>query len=166
MINLNKATTNKQFEAIEELSGEILPEAYETIIPGDHINYLFEKSHSAKAIQGHVLQENYLYYLITNDNINIGYLGIELSKNSLIISKLYLLKSCRGIGAGTVAMSFVDQLARDFNISEIELTVHKENKSAIQFYTKRGFIITDLLFHQFENGHSLEGFRMVKVVST
>jgi diamine N-acetyltransferase len=165
MIELKKASTHKDFETIEGLAREILPEAYDSIIAPDHIFYLLKKSHSAIAIEDQIANENYQYYLLTFNNLEVGYLGIQYLADRIIVSKLYILKSFRGKKIGTRALSFVNDMAKQFNISKIELTVHKQNIETIDIYSKNGFAIIESLSHKFENGHSLEGFKMEKVLS-
>lgn len=165
MIELRKATTYNDLETIEGLAKEILPEAYDSIIPIEHIYYLLEKSHSAKAIQDQIMNKSCQYYLLTFNDFKVGYLGIELLDDAVIISKLYILKSFRGKKIGKMALSFVDDTAIRSNIYKIELTVHQNNQETIDIYSKAGFIIIETLFHKFGNGQSLQGFKMIKILT-
>lgn len=164
MIELRKATNYKNYELIEKLAREILPEAYESIIHIDHIHFLIEKSHAATAIDAQVSNKNYEYYLISNNEALVGYLGIEFIQDTIVISKLYILKSYRRKGIGAFVMSFLHELALELTVSKIQLTVHKLNQASIDFYSRQGYLITDSLIHQFENGHVLEGFQLTKVI--
>jgi ribosomal protein S18 acetylase RimI-like enzyme len=124
-----------------------------------------DKSHSVKAIHNQITNEKYRYYILYFDKLSIGYLGVARSDDALIICKLYILKSFRGKEIGKMALLFVEEMARNTTIFKIELTVHKHNQKAIDFYTKSKYKIVDSLFHKFENGHSLQGFKMTKLIN-
>ena len=45
-------------------------------------------------------EKGYEYYLLEHQNNDVGYLAIEKRDDDLFLSKIYLLKTCRGKGFG------------------------------------------------------------------
>lgn len=125
-----------------------------------------KKSHSAQIIANNISNKDHEYYLIQDGDNIAGYLAVELISNTVIISKLYILKPFRGKGIGAMTMYFVNSIANKNKALKIELTVHTQNKRSINCYLKHGFKITDSLFHKFDNGHSLNGYLMTKIINS
>lgn len=157
--------SHSDFEQIEMMAKEILPEVYESIIPRDQIQYLLDNHHSASAIFYDIWQKNAQFYLIHLNENTAGYLGIELNGEVLILSKLYLLKSQRGKRIGTATLLYVDEIARLNSMRRIEIVVHKNNTRTIELYRRSGFHISESLSRMLDDGSLLEGNKMVKSVS-
>ncbi len=162
-IKIHPATNSQHFQTIEQLAWEILPEHYAPFVPDVHTKFLVEKFQTVKALQQQI-QNNFEYYLLSYSENIVGYVGIQIKKNSILLSKLYILKSHRKKGIGDVAMEFVIQRARKEKIKEIELIVNRKNYNTIEFYKKRGYIITEEQINTFENGHTVEDYKMIKTI--
>jgi ribosomal protein S18 acetylase RimI-like enzyme len=155
------ANTISQFQAIERLAREILPDHYGPYIPLKNILYFLEKFQTVKAIQQQITK-GFEYYLLADETIDAGYLGIQITENVLHLSKLYILKQCRGKGIGDKAMQFTDDRAAATKVSKIELIVNKYNYETIAFYEKRGYSITESLVHNYDNVYTVEEYKMTK----
>lgn len=164
MIALKKADTETDFNTIEQLAKEVLHEVYDPIIPSDHTAFFLKEFQSASAIKHQIEQENYHYYLLNYADQNVGYLGIQNLHNKLNLSKLYILKSFRGLKIGKAALAFVHEFAIDNNIKKIDLIVNQANQNTIEIYQKIGFKITKSITHSFPNGHSVEDYQMEKTL--
>ncbi len=164
MITIQKARKTSEFKIIEELAVKILHEVYDPIIPSDHTDYFLKQFQSVTAIKHQIEKQNFEYFLLNFNKQPVGYLGIQNQNNKLILSKLYILKSFRGKKIGKNALGFVHQYALDNTFNTIELIVNQQNQNTIAIYEKNGFIITESIVNSFPNGHTVEDYKMEKVL--
>lgn len=162
MIEIKEAITKTEFKLIEELARIILHEVYDPIIPAEHTRYFLEEFQSENAIENQIKNENFNYYLLKHKNTNAGYIGIQRLGKKLILSKLYILKTFRGLKIGKKALKHVFQFATKNSIENIELIVNQQNQNTIDIYLKNGFEITESMVNSFPNGHSVNDYRMEK----
>ena len=165
MIELKKVKKRAEFRYIEKLANEILHEVYDPIIPVEHTNYFLTKFQSESAIENQIINENFVYYLLNFEGKSVGYLGIQILNNKLILSKLYILKSFRGLKIGKTALEFVHKFAKDKQINKIELIVNPENQNTIDIYLKNGSRIVESIVNSFPNGHSVKDYKMEKLIT-
>ncbi|WP_437373626.1 GNAT family N-acetyltransferase [Maribacter litoralis] len=163
MIEINKAYPS-DFKIIEKLAKEILHEVYDPIIPAEHTDYFLTEFQSENAIRNQIENENFSYFLLNFDNKNVGYLGIQKMNKKLILSKLYILRSFRGLKIGKTALEYVNGFATDNGIEKIELIVNQHNQNTIDIYLKHGFKIVESIINSFPNGHSVEDYKMEKIL--
>ncbi|MFE4896546.1 GNAT family N-acetyltransferase [Peribacillus butanolivorans] len=60
----------------------------------------------------------------------------------VIINKFATIPNVAGKGIGKMSMDYIDEYCRNKGVSKISLDVYDKSEHAIQFYKKRGFIIT------------------------
>jgi ribosomal protein S18 acetylase RimI-like enzyme len=166
MIEIKKAEKTTEFKIIEKLATEILHEVYDPIIPAEHTDYFLTEFQSENAIGNQIKNENYSYFLLNFDSKNVGYLGIQKLNEKLILSKLYVLESFRGLKIGKTAMEYVNRFATNNRIERIELIVNRQNQKTIDIYLKNGFEIVESIINSFPNGHSVEDYKMEKILIT
>ncbi|MCP4441781.1 MAG: GNAT family N-acetyltransferase [Aureispira sp.] len=158
---IQRATTIVEFKTIEALAWEILPKHYAPYLPDAHTRFFLQKYQTLQKIEEQVAN-GFQYYLLVYNDKNVGYLGIDILANTLILSKLYILKAYRGKGLGKLAMQEVEKVAQQTQVNQIDLIVNRLNKATIQFYQSKGFIISEDLVHHYENGVSVEDYKMTK----
>lgn len=160
-----KSALNKQdYKAISDLAKEIWTEHYTPIIGVDQVNYMLEKFQSEEAIENQILNNNYDYFTIINNNIPLGYLAIKRENEALFLSKIYIMKSFRGQGFGKISMDFIETKAKDLNCSKIYLTVNKYNTNSINAYKNIGFIKIEELIIDIGNGYLMDDYKMEKIL--
>jgi ribosomal protein S18 acetylase RimI-like enzyme len=152
-----------KLEIIEALAWKIIPEVYGTYIPLAHCQFFVKKFQSIQALEDQ-LHRGYEYYLLSENGMPVGYLGILWEGDCLQLSKLYLLKECRGRGFGFKAMQFVEERARQLDVGEISLIVNRKNVASIAFYEKFGFRIAEPLVSSYENGHAEKDYKMIRAI--
>jgi ribosomal protein S18 acetylase RimI-like enzyme len=89
-----------------------------------------------------------LYFLIYSDDTVAGYSKVILNsknenisdKNITLMSRLYLLEEFYGLRLGKELFNFNLNLSKKNNQKGIWLAVWTENKRAINFYQKTGFV--------------------------
>jgi ribosomal protein S18 acetylase RimI-like enzyme len=143
---------------------EILYEVYDPIIPAEHTDYFLTEFQSEKAIENQITNENFSHFLLTFDTKNVGYLGIQKLNKKPVLSKLYILQSFRGLKIGKTALEYVDKFAKDNKLERIELIVNQQNQNTIDIYLKNGFEIVESITNSFPNGHSVEDYKMEKIL--
>ena len=166
MIKIVKAHCSRDFKAIEKLAAEILPGVYDHIISAKQRAYFMNKFQTEKAIAHQVNFEKRTYYLLNYNNQNIGYLGLDINKNSLHLSKLYILEAFRGKKIGKTALNFIVELGNKQNSTNIELMVNVENSNSIKAYESFGFKIIEQVVNSFPNGFKVHDYKMEKKLNT
>lgn len=165
MIEIKKADTKNDYKIIEKLATEILHEVYDPIIPAEHTTYFLTEFQSEKAITNQIEKENFTYFLLNYEAKSVGYLGIQKLNKKLILSKLYILKSFRGLKIGKTALEYVNKFATKNRCEKIELIVNRQNQNTIDIYLKNEFKIVESITNSFPNGHSVEDYKMEKIIT-
>ena len=166
MIEIKKVENRSDYKIIEKLASEILHEVYDSIIPAEHTDYFLKEFQSEDAIEKQIKNENFQYFFLRFEKENVGYLGIQKINRKLILSKLYILKSFRGLKIGKKALEYVDRFSMNNEIEKIELIVNQQNQNTIDIYLKNGFKIKESIVNSFPNGHSVEDYKMEKTLIT
>ena len=161
MIKLVPASSSQQLQIIEKLANEIWNEHYTPIIGKAQVDYMLDKFQNVEAMSKQI-ENNYKYYLINYNNIDVGYLAFKIEKSDLFLSKIYLLNDLRGKGLGKKAMEFVSNQALKSKCKTITLTVNKYNSNSIKAYEKIGFITIEELVQDIGCGFVMDDYKMVK----
>jgi len=166
MIEIIKADNSTEFKIIEKLANKILHQVYDPIIPAEHTDYFLKEFQSENAIREQIKNENFSYFLLNFDTKNVGYLGIQKLNEILVLSKLYILESFRGLKIGKTALEYVNEFAINNGIEKVELIVNQQNQNTIDIYLKNEFKIVESIVNSFPNGHSVEDYKMEKILIT
>lgn len=150
------------YELIEQMAKDILPAVYRTHVPANHVSYFLKKYQTADVIEHQVAKENYSYFFLMYDDAIAGFLGLQLLKDKLNLSKIYLLPAFRGKQIGKVALAFTDEFAQAHGKSSIELIVTRSNQSAIAAYQRSGYTILQPILSDFPNGYAIPNYKMRK----
>lgn len=157
--------SEKQVTEVARLAREIWQEHYLHIIGQEQIDYMLEKFQSERAI-AQQLTDAYKYFIAVHNDESAGYLAIvpDLNKGTLLISKIYVKKSARSYGLGQKMLAFAENLCRQRNIYKIWLTVNKNNRHSIEWYSRMGFRNTGSTIQDIGDGFVMDDFRMEKVI--
>ena len=163
MIRFIKVHSEQQITDVAYLAREIWQEHYLPIVGQEQIDYMLEKFQCERAITKQ-LTDGYEYYSITYDGRSTGYMAVvsNTSDTSLMISKIYVRKSDRGCGLGKQMLEFVEELCKQQNIKKIWLTVNKNNKHSIEWYSRMGFTNIGPIVQNIGSGFVMDDFRMEK----
>ena len=110
-----------------------------------------EEAYSYEKLSAELNNPNSFFYFAMLDEKVIGYLKInmggsqtELKDNdALEIERIYVLKSFQGKKVGKMLFDKSIQIGKEQNAAFVWLGVWEENKKAIEFYTKNGFVEFD-----------------------
>ncbi len=152
--------TKEDINIVVEIAQEIWPEHYTSIIGIEQVEYMLNNFHSNEIIEKQIALENYRYFIITHNNMAVGYIGIQITSERLFLSKIYLKSSVRGVGIGKKSMLFIKSLAKENSLPKISLTVNKENKDTIAAYYKLGFVKTGEVCVDIGGGRIMKDLKM------
>lgn len=163
MVEFRKVTQKKDIDLIAGMAEIIWHEHYTPIIGKEQVLYMLKKFQSSESMMDQI-KNGCSYVLIRHDEKDIGYLAYEQRKNSIFLSKIYLLKESRGKGFGKRAMDYVFEKAGELNCVSVQLTVNRFNKGSIQAYENSGFEKRGELVQDIGNGFVMDDYFMEKSV--
>ena len=147
-------------ERISVLADMIWHECYASVLPQGQIDYMLRTYHSAEAMMRE-MSEGYEFFIVTDGGRDVGYYSVHDEGNRLYVSKVYLLKECRGKGLGKRMFGEIDAYAEEHGLSEEYLRVNKGNPT-VGIYRKSGFSVTDTVTSDIGNGYVMDDYVMTK----
>lgn len=146
------------------MAKEIWTTHYSPIIGINQVNYMLDQFQSIEAITNQI-DEGYNYFLLKNDENNIGYLSYQIrTPHQLFLSKVYLLANHRGKGYFNQILHFLKHEAFANKANAIQLTVNKNNTNSIQTYLKHGFVIKEEAVFDIGNGYVMDDYVLVNKI--
>lgn len=162
-MNLEPVNSPEQVVAVAALAREIWTQHFTPIIGAAQVEYMLDKFQSAPAIARQMAEEGYEYYLAPET----GYLALvpDETKQSVLLSKIYVKADRRGTGLGRQMIGFAEQRCREAGGRELWLLVNRHNAGSIAFYERQGFRKTRELVQDIGNGFVTDDWRMAKIVT-
>ena len=117
----------------------------------ENMEKYLEEGFSLSKLQAEIDDPNAEFYFAMQDNNIIGYLKLNIgqsqteikNENALEIERIYVLREYHGQNIGQQLFEKAVERALSQKVDFIWLGVWEENKRAIQFYTKNGFVAFD-----------------------
>ena len=161
MNTFEKVRDQTSIDTVATLANEIWNQHFVSIIGQDQVDYMLDKLQSSNAIAKQ-LNDGYEYYIISNDNKNVGYLGLlsEDNLSRMMISKIYIKSEARRLGVGGSALKFLKELSKERNIKTIWLTVNKHNKDTIEWYLRKSFVVVEEVKKDIGSGFFVDDYIM------
>jgi len=165
MIRFIEIHSEQQIADIANLAQEIWQEHYLPIVGQEQIDYMLEKFQCESAISKQ-LADGYEYYSVSYGGHHVGYIAVisNVIDTSLMISKIYVLKSDRGCGLGKKMLQFIEYLCQQRKIKKIWLTVNKHNSHSIEWYSRMGFTNIGPIVQDIGGGFVMDDFIMEKSI--
>jgi ribosomal protein S18 acetylase RimI-like enzyme len=128
-----------------------------------------EEAYSHEKLSTELNDPNSIFYFAMIGQDVIGYLKLNMGasqtevkdNDALEIERIYVLKSFQGKRVGQMLFEKAIKIAKEHHIAYVWLGVWEENKKAIQFYTKNGFVEFDQ--HVFVLGDEAQIDIMIKL---
>jgi len=154
-----------QIAETARLAGEIWRQHYTPIIGEAQVDYMLEKFQSKTAIANQI-GNGYEYYLLEDKNEYVGYLAVvpDPRQSALLLSKIYVVDAKRGCGYGRKMLTFVEDVCRQRQLKTLWLTVNKNNRASIAWYTQKGFTNAGPIVQDIGGGFVMDDYRMEKKV--
>lgn len=138
-------------DQLQEISRQTF---YETFSSGNteaNMRKYLEEEFSVEKLTAELSNGNSEFYFATLDARIIGYLKLNFGiaqtelkdDNGIEIERIYVLKEFIGRNMGKLLYEKVVQIAKKRNAGYIWLGVWEENRRAIRFYEKNGFVEFD-----------------------
>ncbi len=162
MHTLKRVQTRAQILEVVRLAREIWTDHYVPIIGQAQVDYMLGKFQSEAAIAAQ-RAAGYDYFTAWHSDQSVGYLAIKADNDMLLISKVYVQRSCRGKGIGKMMLDFAESICRDRHFKGLWLTVNKHNHSSLAWYEQMGFKNTGSLVQDIGGGFIMDDYRMEKV---
>ncbi|TDX10715.1 GNAT family N-acetyltransferase [Flavobacterium sp. S87F.05.LMB.W.Kidney.N] len=163
MITITEASI-EDITKIQEIANITWPRTYGEILTKEQLDYMLDLIYSDQALSKQIKNKEQLFYLISDSESIIGFIGIEHNyKNEAItkIHKIYLLPETQGKGYGKIVFEEIGKMALENNSNELLLNVNRFN-TALNFYKKLGFEIKETVDIEIGNGYLMEDYVMGK----
>ncbi len=166
MLKLIAVTSDDQIRKVAELAHNIWNQHFPAIIGQDQVDYMVERFQSDTAIRQQILA-GYRYYLLRVFDFDAGYLALveRPERQSLQISKLYILQEWRGKGLARETVQSITNMAHTLELHRLYLTVNKFNHSSISAYLKLGFEKKAEIVSDIGNGFVMDDYEMERELS-
>ena len=151
---------SEHIKKVAALANEIWRETYAGIVSDAQIEYMLANLQSAEAIKRYIEKDNHLYYLMQDDSGFVGYFAVQIQKDKMFLSKLYVRKESRRQGYAKKCIEFLFDMAQTQNCTEIYLTAAKGNIRAMDAYGKLGFKIVSEIKIDIGNGFFMDDYKM------
>ena len=158
-VTIKKVSSDTELKEVAVLADEIWHECFVDIISLGQIDYMVEKFQSYKAMTKQIIDQDYSYYAVREDEELCGYLAVKPEKDGrFFLSKLYLRKDKRGRGIASMMLKKAFEEAKNSGKNRVYLTVNKHNDHAIEVYKKTGFVVADEAVTDIGNGYVMDDY--------
>lgn len=144
MPRFKKVTGRSDAETVAALADEIWNKHFVPIIGQRQVDYMLERYQSPGAVEEQI-RKGYKYYIVLDNNKRAGYTALlpEESRGRVVLSKIYIKEELRGQGLGSKTIEFVRDLSGEIGVNTIQLRVNRFNTQSIEWYKRRGFVVSD-----------------------
>lgn len=155
--------------ALQQIGRQTFSETFAESNTAENMAKYLEEAYSHEKLSAELNNPNSFFYFAMLGEKVIGYLKInmggsqtELKDNdALEIERIYVLKDYHGKKVGQLLFDKAIAIAKQQHLAYVWLGVWEENKRALQFYTKNGFVEFDQ--HVFVLGDEAQTDIMMKL---
>jgi len=160
---------NSHIAALQQIGRQTFSETFAESNTAENMAKYLGEAYSFEKLNNEINNPNSFFYFAMLDEKVIGYLKInmggsqtELKDNdALEIERIYVLKDYHGKKVGQLLFDKAIAIAKQQHLAYVWLGVWEENKRALQFYTKNGFVEFDQ--HVFVLGDEAQTDIMMKL---
>ena len=155
--------------ALQQIGRQTFEETFAESNSAENMAIYLEEAYAYEKISAELNDPNSFFYFAMMDQDVIGYLKLnmgvsqtELKDNdALEIERIYILKDFHGKKVGQLLFDKAIEIAKEKKVAYVWLGVWEENKRALQFYSKNGFVEFDQ--HVFVLGDEAQTDIMMKL---
>jgi len=137
--------------ALQQIGRQTFSETFAESNTAENMAKYLEEAYSYEKLNAELNDTNSIFYFAMMDQNVIGYLKLNFGasqtelkdNNALEIERIYVLKEFHGKKVGQLLFDKAIEIAKEYHVDYVWLGVWEENKRALQFYTKNGFIEFD-----------------------
>jgi diamine N-acetyltransferase len=143
MHSIQKATT-EHIPLIRELTYQVWPQTYASILSQDQIDYMLEMMYSPSSLTKQI-NEGAQFIIVYEEKSPVGFASYQLI----------------GKGTGRFIIDYIIEEIKMKNAVAMQLQVNKQNK-AKEFYEKLGFTVIKEFAFDIGNGYVMDDYIMEK----
>jgi diamine N-acetyltransferase len=160
---------NSHIAALQQIGRQTFSETFAESNSAENMTKYLEEAYSLEKLTEELNNPNSFFYFAKLDEKVIGYLKINMGgsqteikdNDALEIERIYVLKEFHGKNVGQLLFDKAITIAKELQVAYVWLGVWEENKRALQFYTKNGFVEFDQ--HVFVLGDEAQTDIMMKL---
>ena len=160
---------NEQIDQLQQIGRQTFSETFAESNSAENMAKYLEEAYSYEKLSAELNDPNSIFYFAMMDQNVIGYLKLNFGasqtelkdNNALEIERIYVLKDFHGKKVGQLLFDKAITIAKELQLAYVWLGVWEENKKALQFYTKNGFVEFDQ--HVFVLGDEAQTDIMMKL---
>ncbi|ULT41235.1 GNAT family N-acetyltransferase [Niabella defluvii] len=168
-IIIRKVTTD-DIMVLQEIGRQTFYETFAAANTPENMKKYLEEQFTVTKLTAELSNQHSAFYFALLDNKVAGYLKINLGGSQtelqddkgLEIERIYVLQACQGQKVGQALYAKAIDVATQNKMQYVWLGVWENNKKAIGFYTKNGFVAFDQ--HIFKLGDDEQTDIMMKKV--
>jgi len=122
------------------LAQQIWPATYNSILPGDQLDYMMQIFYSPSSLLSQMQEKQHQFILVEDEEEPVGFASFSALAGTAKykLHKIYVLPGQQGKGLGRLIIDFVLEDLKPRNAAALQLNVNRFNK-ARDFYEKIGF---------------------------
>jgi ribosomal protein S18 acetylase RimI-like enzyme len=137
--------------ALQQIGRQSFSETFAESNSAENMAKYLEEAYSYEKLSAELNDPNSIFYFAMMDQNVIGYLKLNFGasqtelkdNNALEIERIYVLKEFHGKKVGQLLFDKAIEIAKEHHVAYVWLGVWENNKRALQFYTKNGFVEFD-----------------------
>jgi ribosomal protein S18 acetylase RimI-like enzyme len=149
---MNETVINKigieQIDQLQQIGRQTFSETFAESNSAKNMAKYLEEAYSYEKLSVELNDSNSIFYFAVMDQNVIGYLKLNFGasqtdlkdNNALEIERIYVLREFHGKKIGQLLFDKAIEVAKAQHVAYVWLGVWEENKRALQFYTKNGFV--------------------------
>lgn len=147
----------KDIPSVQKIAKMSWADAYEGLIPPSIQDRFLKEAYSTEMLKKR-LRETNLFIAVTGEE-KVGFINFSPVMNNGFteLGAIYILPTYQGKGIGTLLLNY--GLKTLENVRKVFLHVERNNKRAIRFYQKRGFVKVRKV-DEFLYDHPLKTYQM------
>ncbi len=154
-------TTTADIPLIRELTFNVWPQTYRSILTSEQIDYMLEMMYSPSSLEKQ-MQDGCIFIIVYNDEEPVGFASYQLLDNNVAkLHKIYVLPSQQGKGTGNYLLDYIIKGVKELGTASLQLQVNRNNK-AKAFYEKKGFVVIQETDFDIGNGYYMNDYVMEK----
>lgn len=160
MHSIRNASVN-DIALIRELTFQVWPQTYASIISQQQIDYMLDMMYSEDALRKQ-MEEDCQFIIVYDNQQPVGFAAYqEIEPQLFKLHKIYILPTQQGKGTGKFAINYVAEEIKKMNGTALQLQVNRHNK-AKSFYEKIGFTVLKEIDLEIGGGYFMNDYVMEK----
>lgn len=160
--------SNSEIQELQKIGRQTFSETFSSVNSDENMIKYLDEGFSIEKLGDELADENAKFYFAKLNNEIIGYLKLNFGESqtelkddkALEIERIYVINAFHGKKVGQILYDKAIEIAKEKKVNYVWLGVWENNKRAINFYTKNGFVEFDK--HIFKLGNDEQTDIMMK----